>query len=93
MTAEIMADVRRQLAPEPNAADAVAVICADCGGTFWRWRRGKQTRCVTCSELRTIDGAESMRQKRGPMYEKAVRRQFAYWAGEMERLGLDPAGD
>ena len=70
---------------------AHSYICVDCGRPFQRESGDDRRYCADCGTWRTLDAAQQMRLKQGPVYEKAVRGQLARWTAEAQRLGLTTA--
>lgn len=86
--AAVQRALREELAPKPNSPDARLRQCAKCGETFWR-RKGKHDRhCPGCAAAIAYQAEQGQSRKEGPMYEKAVLAQLAYWTREAKRLGI-----
>lgn len=63
-------------------------VCPTCGATFRR-HAGKSTgQCLDCASKTFESVARQSKDKKGPVYEKVVRGQLAYWSAEATRLNL-----
>jgi hypothetical protein len=86
--ADVAAEMRAKMAPGASDPYALRTQCATCPTRFWRRAGSKTKHCPACAHERQRQATEEMARKAGPTYERAVRKQFAFWAAEMARLGL-----
>jgi hypothetical protein len=86
--AKARAEIRKALAPDLRDRTAGLEACEDCGVIFARPKGKRLHHCADCAALRAVKAADSMQNREGPIYEKAVVKQRAYWTAEAERLVL-----
>jgi len=69
-------------------------MCPACGKHYTVMRYQDNDYCsIECSVAGHREVAMQMVAKAGPAYERAARGQLAYWASEVERLGLLEGAD
>jgi len=62
--------------------------CVQCGVEFERPRGRHKEVCFECGAAALVDAATQLKNKAGPLYEKAVRKQVLYWRSEALRLRI-----
>lgn len=85
-----LADIRRELAPERGTPRTKDRHCVNCGELFTVWEGDDVPYCADCGMERQMSANQQMHLKQGPIYEKAARKQLAFWLAEAKRLGITP---
>ena len=67
---------------------AVTRTCTTCGIDYRCPHNRKSTECYLCTGKRLCDSHRQMCEKRGPIYEKYIKRLYQWAGSEMHRLGL-----
>ena len=62
--------------------------CTKCGDEFERPPGRRRGVCYECGAANLVEASTQLRDKAGPLYEKAVRKQLMYWRTEATRLGI-----
>jgi hypothetical protein len=85
---ETAVGIRKQFAPKASDPKAKRTVCKSCAKKFTQWKYEYRTSCPKCSVARGDSSVEQAKSKSGPIYEKTVLKQFAYWRSEKHRLGI-----
>lgn len=62
--------------------------CRVCGKPMMVRPRVLEPRCFDCGVRAQIENLRQNHEKSGPIYERIARKQYLYWLGEVNRLGI-----